>query len=137
MATDEDAELAEKLMKSFGIRQFVEEWDEAGAFKGVRECDVLTMGRYFLQNPERRHVGLDSIGRYEVSTVFLGVDHGWGGTPVLYETMVYDHEAPRENRWLDVQVRYVSRAQALEGHRAMMHRVARGEFGPPGGEVQA
>jgi hypothetical protein len=45
-------------------------------------------------NGRRNHtwrVALDQVGEYEVSTVFLGIDmsHGWGGPPILFETMVF------------------------------------------------
>lgn len=47
-----------------------------------------------------------------VSTVFLGIDHGFGvGRPVLWETMVFGGQ-------LDgLQRRYTSREAALAGHR--------------------
>lgn len=31
------------------------------------------------------------VGQFFISTIFLGLDHGWGGAPVLFETMVSDH----------------------------------------------
>lgn len=43
----------------------------------------------WMQNADRR-VGLDSVGDYRVSTVFLGLDHAFGNaTPQLFETMVF------------------------------------------------
>ena len=38
-----------------------------------------------------RHVGKDVVGDYEVSTVFLGMNHNWHdeGPPLLWETMVF------------------------------------------------
>ena len=37
-------------------------------------------------------VGKDVVDRYCVSTVFLGIDHSFGGVgPVLWETMVFGH----------------------------------------------
>jgi len=40
---------------------------------------------------ERRRVGWDEVNGYEVSTVFLGLDHGHGftGRPLLFETMIF------------------------------------------------
>lgn len=42
---------------------------------------------------DNRHVGDDTIGELRVSTVFLGLDHGWNqgpeDLPVLFETMVF------------------------------------------------
>ena len=38
-----------------------------------------------------RRVGADDIGGFRVSTVFLGIDHGFAddGAPILWETMVF------------------------------------------------
>lgn len=36
-----------------------------------------------------RHVGNDMVKGLWVSTVFLGLDHGWGDTPLWFETMVF------------------------------------------------
>jgi len=40
---------------------------------------------------DRRRVGWDEVDGYEVSTVFLGLDHGHGftGRPLLFETMIF------------------------------------------------
>jgi len=40
---------------------------------------------------ERRRVGWDEVNGFEVSTVFLGLDHGHGytGRPLLFETMIF------------------------------------------------
>lgn len=59
-----------------------------------------------------------TTGDADVSTVFLGLDHGGGlGGPVLYETMVFGGELDGE------QERYRTRAEALAGHAAMVARV--------------
>ncbi len=43
-----------------------------------------------LQDDETRRVGETNVGRYRVSTVFLGLDHSFGGDmPMLFETMVF------------------------------------------------
>lgn len=55
-----------------------------------------------------------------VSTVFLGMDHGWGDKtdpeykPVLFETMIFDDS--RDSDTDDYQERYTSYEDALEGH---------------------
>lgn len=55
-----------------------------------------------------------------VSTVFLGLDHAFGGgLPVLWETMVFAEEHVRlEGLDLNYQDRYITRELALEGHAA-------------------
>lgn len=43
----------------------------------------------FMENGDRA-VAKTQIGVVSISTVFLGIDHGWGeGEPVLYETMIF------------------------------------------------
>lgn len=52
-----------------------------------------------------------------VSTVFLGLDHGWGGPPLLFETMVFG------GKHSDQQDRYSTWAEAERGHRRWVKRV--------------
>jgi len=42
----------------------------------------------------KRRVGDSYVNDCHISTVFLGIDHGFGATrrPVLFETMVFDNE---------------------------------------------
>lgn len=74
---------------------------------------------------ETRRIARDSIGDVDVSTVFLSVDHAWGGgPPVLFETMIFggDHDG-----WQD---RYHTLAAAQAGHLRVL-RVLR-DGGDPG-----
>lgn len=61
-------------------------------------------------------VGRDEIGAVTVSTVFLGIDHNFGGRgePVLFETMIFGSGDPHLD---DYQERYCSFAEALRGHQ--------------------
>lgn len=64
-----------------------------------------------------RHLGLDPVGPYLVSTVFTGRDLNVapGAGPVLFESIVFgpdEQELARE--------RYRSYDQALAGHQAMV-----------------
>lgn len=44
----------------------------------------------FFEDMSKRRVGWDEVGPYDVSTVFLGLDHSFGqGRPVLYETIIF------------------------------------------------
>lgn len=62
--------------------------------KPVAVADVITWGIFF-QNMDNRRVARSVIEQPEhdpvtVSTVFLGMDHGWGdGPPLLFESMVF------------------------------------------------
>jgi hypothetical protein len=52
-----------------------------------------------------------------VSTVKLPMDHGFKGTPIWYETLVFTKGGDQE----DMQ-RYTTQAEAEEGHRATVER---------------
>jgi hypothetical protein len=57
-----------------------------------------------------------------VSTVWLGLDHGWGdGPPLIFESMIFFQDGPHP--WVDEEMdRYSTEAQALVGHVAMSER---------------
>lgn len=59
----------------------------------VPEPDPIKWGQWFEHSsrPFKRRVKREKVGNYEVSTVFLGLDHKFGGEgpPVLWETMVF------------------------------------------------
>jgi hypothetical protein len=87
-------------------------------------CDDLYEWAIWYQTAER-HVAHDmdehdTTGQQiRVSTVFLGVDHAFGGgPPILWETMVFGGLLDGE------QVRYTSHAAALAGHQEMCRHVA-------------
>jgi len=59
----------------------------------------------------------DTIGEATVSTVFLGIDHGFGGTsPRLFETLVFVGEHHRDGR------RYATWDEAMAGHQESVAR---------------
>lgn len=59
-----------------------------------------------------RRVDKTTVGDYEVSTVFLGVDHSFGGADtLLFETMVF--KGDYADLFCD---RYSTKAAAQEGH---------------------
>ncbi len=63
-----------------------------------------------------RRVAETSIDEFRISTVFLGLDHGFGkGDPLLFETMVFSPEGdPLQMN------RYFTWEEAKEGHRAFV-----------------
>lgn len=67
----------------------------------------------------RRSVSKDDVGESFISTVFLGIDHsfGFGGSPVLWETMVFGGKYDGEER------RYTSLADAKMGHKEILLKV--------------
>lgn len=61
-------------------------------------------------------------GKYfEVSTVWLALNHNYGGgPPLVWETMAQSDD------WLNFQLRYCTRAAALNGHLAIVTALLRG-----------
>jgi hypothetical protein len=58
--------------------------------------DIITWGKYMGKGSlnRKRHVALTKMGEFEVSTVFLGIDHSFRKeAPILFETMIFK-EAP-------------------------------------------
>jgi hypothetical protein len=64
----------------------------------VPEYDTLVWGRWMEEAD--RHVRSSRLGSWHVSTVFLGLDHAYmqGGTPILFETMVFKTDVRRLRR---------------------------------------
>ena len=58
-----------------------------------------------------RIVGLDTTDKVKISTVFLGLDHGFSGTPLWFETMIFGgaHDGYQE--------RYTTWEEAETGHQ--------------------
>jgi len=85
-------------------------------------CDDVMRWSEWFERDERRIVRQQTfptpLGKdASVSTVFLGLDHGWQGglKPLLWETMCWlGGEA------LDAQWRYRSREDAIEGHNRVV-----------------
>lgn len=74
--------------------------------------DVMDWGKWF--EKADRHVGNTTQNDVQVSTVFLGLDHSFGGKiPILFETMVFGGEHDEE------QVRYSTWEEAEQGHKEM------------------
>ena len=79
--------------------------------------DLLEWGRWF--ETADRHVASTDIGESHISTVFLGIDHafGGGGPTILFETMVFGGPLA------DEQERCSTWEQAEAMHAAMVERV--------------
>ena len=92
-------------------------WDKK-TDKITKLRDVLEFGRMFEDN-EARRVDYTVVGDAHVSTVFLGLDHGFekGKKPVLFETMVFGGYYDEE------QERYCTAEEARMGHAKWVKRV--------------
>lgn len=86
---------------------------------------VVAWGRWLAEDENRRVVAKTKIGaEIEVSTIFLGIDHGFGflddaAPPILFETMVFG--GPRDQE----QWRYATWNEAKEGHEDAVRAVYR------------
>jgi hypothetical protein len=63
---------------------------------------------------------------YWVSTVWIGLDHSFGGSkPLIFETMVFPHDGQNVTSWGELDSdRYSTEAEALAGHRSMVEKFA-------------
>lgn len=73
-----------------------------------------------------RFIANTRIKDHRVSTIWLGVDHGFqafydGGPPIIFETMVFGPHAASD---LDME-RYINEDMARRGHRKMVEKWAR------------
>lgn len=104
--------------------------------KVVEAHDLLEWGRWFESEEGRkeRRIGFDTVGFFEVSTVFLGLDYSFfEHRPQLFETMVFekresimklpDGSERSYHKSLDEQERYATIEEARAGHTAMIERV--------------
>jgi hypothetical protein len=95
------------------------------ADKRVRPATMQQWARQFERGDDRR-VALDEVGEITVSTVFLGLNHNWGGKgpPLLFETMVF-RNGDGDELWRSATWR-----KALSQHRralALVRASARGK----------
>jgi len=74
------------------------------------ECSIDEWGI----ESESRVLKRTEIGKVSVSTVFLGIDHGYGGVILLWETMIF---GGRRDQW---QTRYSTYDQAKVGHERVV-----------------
>ena len=100
-----------------------------------RQIVPCTLSEWAMWDPEhvKRIIGRHETETHLVSTVFLGLDHGWIGLdtrPIWFETMIFDktqrHELELDGKltgtWTIGECMYEERYSTLEeaeqGHRA-------------------
>lgn len=79
------------------------------------------IGEYLKLNKKDLRVDYSVFGDVTVSTVFLGLDHGYNGQVLLFETMIFggEHDGYQE--------RYTTWEEAVSGHKIacdMVNKVA-------------
>lgn len=56
------------------------------------EPDLMKWARWY-EKCNNRHIHETYLGKVQVSTVFLGINHCWdGGPPLIFETMIFGGE---------------------------------------------
>jgi len=90
-----------------------------------REGQRISEERYMVlsRDDSYRRVAQERVGRWWISTVWLGMDHSYepGATPVIFESMAFlkgDGEDERDHECH----RYSTLPTALEGHARMVER---------------
>ena len=86
--------------------------------KKIVSCSFEEFSEFFGDIKNRR-VAQDYVDKISISTVFLGIDHNFGGsgTPVLFETMVFGGEHDEYCQ------RYHTWQEAEEGHKEIVKMV--------------
>lgn len=80
--------------------------------------DVHTWALWFENQTDRRRIALTEVREgIDVSTVFIGFNHGREGERLLYETMIFGGPLDGECR------RAATRQQAEENHAAAVSRL--------------
>lgn len=89
--------------------------------------DVDTWARWY--ETADRQVALDELPTgIVVSTVFLGLDHGYGGAPLLFETMVFGGRHSKDPYSEEVH-RYTTWDEAVAGHWDVVVRILAAPYG--------
>lgn len=91
-----------------------------------RDGDRITMGEWsvlFARGETYRRVGVDEVGKWTVSTVWLGLDHGVRRSLEIFETMVFHEDTDDGDGHLTR--RYASEAEARDGHADVVSRLRR------------
>lgn len=90
-------------------------------------CDDSAMWALWLNDSPKKRVAESKVGKYWVSTVFLGLDHALPpnkARPLLFETMIFTNgEALPE-----YQPRYETFEEALHGHKITVDFLESGDL---------
>jgi hypothetical protein len=84
--------------------------------KVVPTFDILYWEQWF-EEIENRRVAETHVGDVKISTVFLGIDHGFHRKHLWFETMVFGGDYDGYQR------RYETWNEAASGHKKVVHLV--------------
>jgi len=100
-------------------------YDEDGPRHYGLDGEPISMRHWgYLVESKRRILRQEYIGDYWISTVHIGIDHGWHSErPLIFETMVFKGGSP-ERLGDDVETRrYSTWQEALAGHEELLNEV--------------
>lgn len=109
----------------------IETYDEHGKLdiERMRHLDKL------LSDPDYKIVGKTDVGDYEVSTVWLGVDHNFGdGKPIIFETMVFAKGTKGDVSYDEWCWRYSTLEEAKDAHESIVTALHEGREPEWGGQ---
>jgi hypothetical protein len=84
------------------------------------EISSLEWAKLFSDN---RHIGCDDVNGATVSTVYLGLDHGYDGPPLIFETMIFYPDGA------DQTFRYSTEAEARQRHKEIVEFLQTSKIG--------
>ncbi len=92
--------------------------------KEVVKADLMTWAKWLQDAGDKRIVKQEDVSGKHVSTVFLGLDHSFGGeSPMLFETIVFPS---KDNLDEEICERCSTWEQAEEQHKRIVGEVANG-----------
>lgn len=88
----------------------------------VAIADVIEWAQWFDANDDKRIIGQETLEidgeQIKVSTIFLGLDHGYGGLSILFETMIFggkhDMFQRRYSTWEEAEVAHKEIVEAVK-----------------------
>jgi hypothetical protein len=83
----------------------------------VVPCQRDEWFKYYENGPDARRVAMWAGKGVTVSTVFLAMNHGFGGDPLWFETLVFGGAMDDEMR------RYATWNEAVQGHNEVVEEV--------------
>lgn len=92
-----------------------------------RNGSRITRDEWGDRDRKQQRVALTTVGKYQVSTVWLGLDHSFDeGRPLIFETMVFNWRL-RKDRYQELYCeRYSTEAEAIAGHERVVQLVRDG-----------
>ena len=82
-------------------------------------CTLMQWAEWIERDRLGRLIDQTEIPGYWISTVFLGIDYGFGGPPLFFESMVFRKEGEQRGGEAE-QRRYTTAAEARRGHKDLI-----------------